>query len=113
MRGGHLRHRITLQQPTRTDTDGDGHLLTTFTTVATLSANVRISGGSEDLEHRQKRGSIDALVELRYSPTTAAIRADWRFLFNGQTFEITAPPVDLDGNRQMITLEAQAKPGLD
>ena len=113
MAGGHYRHRITLQQPTRTDADGDGHLTTTFTTVATVWANVRIAGGSEDLEHRQKRGSIDATVEIRYSPTAAAIRADWRFLFNDQTFELTAPPVDLDGDRRRITLEAQAKPGLD
>lgn len=110
MRGGKLRHRITLQSPTRT-TNADGQVEQTYATVATVSANVTINSTGEAGEHRQQRGFWTATVVIRYSPTVAAIQQDWRFTFNGTTWNVISA-VDETGEREEIVIDAEARPGL-
>lgn len=110
MAAGTYRHRITLQKPVAS-TNADGQVENTWQDVATIFARVEIRSAGEQIEHRQHRGFQQAVAVVRWSPTTTAIRQNWRFTFNAQTWNIQSA-ADLSGDRQEITLDAESRPGL-
>lgn len=111
MAGGKYRHRIALQSPT-TATNADGQKIpTAWTAAGTIWAHVELAGAAESSAHRQSRGSWNATVAVRFSTLTATIRENWRFTFNGNTYEIKSAR-DREGTRKEIVIEAETRPGI-
>lgn len=111
MSGGKYRHRIALQSPTTATNDDGQKIPTGWSDPVTIWANVELAGAAESIEHRQSRGSWNATVEVRFSTLTATIRENWRFTFNGNTYEIKTAR-DREGTRERIVIEAETRPGI-
>jgi head-tail adaptor len=100
MTPGQMRERITLQSPTRTrDAHGD-EVPAWLTQFADVPAAWLPGPGREILAGESVRAETVGRLVLRWLPGVAA---DWRVLWNGQAFALTAPPLDR-GNRTDLTL---------
>ena len=62
-----LRHRLTLEQLQRVG-DGGGGFTETWVEVATLSCDLRPTGGGEGVESDRLAGRVSHEVSLRYRP---------------------------------------------
>ncbi len=62
-----LRHRLVLEQLSRTGDDGGG-FTESWVEVATLSCDLRPVGGSEGLESDRLAGRVSHEIALRYRP---------------------------------------------
>jgi SPP1 family predicted phage head-tail adaptor len=83
---GALRHRLTLQSPSRAD-DGGGGAVVTWQTVAELWAAVRPISGDERLRADAVSGRITHEVWIRHR---ADVVPAMRFTDGARTLEITA-----------------------
>lgn len=93
MRAGQRRHRLLLQQPTRTQ-NALGEPITTWTDVATVWAQIEPIKGSERLVANQLLADLDTRIVIAYGPEWSAISAAWRCSHGGVTYNIGAPPVN-------------------
>ena len=93
MRAGRLRHRITLQQPTRTQ-NSMGEPVVSWSDVATVWAAVEPIKGSERLAADQLQAELDTRIVIRWSSDVSAISAAWRCVFGSVIYNIAAPPVN-------------------
>ena len=62
-----LRHRVTLEELER-EADEGGGFAETWAPVATLSADIRPSGGGEGVEADRLAGRVSHEIALRYRP---------------------------------------------
>ena len=97
LRIGKLRHRLTLQSPSRMD-DGGGGAAIAWTDVAELWAALETSTGGETTSAGRLSGTIQAVVTIRYRD---AVTPAMRFLFGARILEIRAV-LDPDGSRRFL-----------
>lgn len=100
MRAGSLRHRITLQVPTRAR-NSSGGMTDTWSTVDTdVAANVRDVVGSNLYTAMAEKTSVTSEVRIRWRRD---VSAPWRVIFGLRTLEVVFPQ-DPDGRQREIVL---------
>lgn len=109
MRAGLLKHRLTLQSP-QTTRDAVGEQTLSFTTVATVPAEVAPISGREQFLASQRQASTTHVIRIRYSPQVANLDATWRLMLGTRIFAIDAPPRNID--EADVMLELQCTEGL-
>lgn len=102
MKIGDLRHRIALQAPTDYH-DEFGQPMRSWTTYATVWAQVSASGMGESISGAQLSASESYAVLCRYN---ASIKTNHRILFVGKVLNIVGPPRDLDGTKIALLIGA-------
>lgn len=99
MRSGRLRHRLSLQKPTHTNTSV-GTIVTTWGTVATIWGSIeplRV-GSNEFYASALINSDIKAQVITRY---TSDVESDYRFVFGTRVFPILAILNIMERNKEM------------
>lgn len=103
---GRLRHRIQLLRnnaiPQKSQTS-DGSRVDDWTTVATVWGEFLELRGREYLAAQEAHSEVDAKFRIRYR---SDVKADWRIIVNGRTFEVVSP-CDLMGRRRELELLAK------
>lgn len=102
---GKYRHRITIRNaPTDSSRNTFGERTGTGTTVATVWAEKTDWNGSEVDEMGRETPVLVARWKTRYrSDVTAAMQ----IVHGSDVYEITSPPLDFDGTRREIVIEAR------
>jgi len=85
MQSGKLRYRITLRNKT-TEADEIGQPIETWADLATVWADVRFLNGKEFITANKESAQDTASIRIRKRD----VSTDWRVLFDGKTYEITA-----------------------
>lgn len=88
MRGGQLRHVVTLQIPVESK-DALGDVSITWLTLGDFRANVRQLSGRELIAARQITATGTDIVTLRHQGMSYPITPQHRLLFRGRTLGIT------------------------
>lgn len=94
MRAGLLRHRVTIQSP------GSDGMWTDVATVWAEMLDSAVSAPGDDLALQ-----ATTLFRLRYR---TGILPGMRIVTDASTYEVTAPPVDLDGRRRTMEITGRA-----
>ena len=102
MRAGRLRHRITLQQPVRTEA-ADGERVVTYVDVVTVSAEVLSPKGRSYLAAREAHAELTTIVTIRYR---SDIQPSWRATFGDRVLEVDHI-ADLQGRRRYLELHCK------
>lgn len=97
---GKLRHRIVIEQPTKTR-DPYGAEVETWTPFATVWAAVEPLRGREFFAAQQVNAEVTHRVTLRYIP--GVIRA-MRVTFKGRILDMVSPPINVDERNQELQL---------
>jgi SPP1 family predicted phage head-tail adaptor len=97
LRIGKLRHRLTLQSPSRTD-DGGGGGAIGWSDVADLWAAIEISTGGEAVRAGRLSGDAQPVLTIRYRD---GVIPAMRFVFGARTLQIRAV-LDPDGSRRFL-----------
>jgi SPP1 family predicted phage head-tail adaptor len=85
LEAGRLRHRVTLQELSRTD-DGMGGYTSEWVDVKTVWAEVKSMTGREYLQAQSIQEDVVTKVTIRYRQ----VRADYRLVHKGQRYNIKA-----------------------
>jgi SPP1 family predicted phage head-tail adaptor len=101
MEAGHLRHRITIQQPTIGTPDAVGESVPTWGTFATAWADVATLQGRELAFARGIAATVTHKVTLRY---LAGVTSAMRVLFGSAVLSIAAVLDSENRNRQLDLL---------
>lgn len=99
IRSGRLRHRVELQEPTVAQ-NTVGELVTTWTTIATVPAEVLDLRGREYLTAREAHAETTTKITLRYRDDLTRL---WRVKHGARVFDVEAV-VDLQGRRRVLEL---------
>jgi SPP1 family predicted phage head-tail adaptor len=83
---GDLRHRVTLQYPTRSP-DGMGGFSVTWVDAATVYAAIWGQGASEGIEAAQTGVTIVYRIRIRYR---SSMEASWRISWSNRLFNIVS-----------------------
>ena len=94
---GRLRHRLALEQASRT-ADGGGGAAEDWITIAQLWGRIRPTGGAEIVDADGLSGRISHEITLRYRPGVAPAM---RFARGSRRFEIVAV-IDIDERRRWL-----------
>jgi len=86
MRAGKLRHRVTIQRATETQSDS-GEVSRTWSTLATVWADIKPTSGAEAFRSGKIRADVGFLVTIRGG--VAAAPSD-RISLSGRTLEIVS-----------------------
>ena len=91
MRAGRLRHRLLLQQPTRTQS-ATGAITTTWATTATVWGAVEPLRGQEWFDAQQMSQENVVRIVIRYSTDWSSIDHTWRVkdVRTGVCYDITS-----------------------
>ena len=98
-RAGRLRHRVTIEQSTPVAA-ADGELIDSWTTVATVWAEVLELRGREYIAAREAHAEVTTKIKLRY---IAGLTPKMRVIFGAHTYDI-AHIVDLQGRTRDLEL---------
>jgi SPP1 family predicted phage head-tail adaptor len=96
VRIGKLRHRLTLQDPSRTE-DGGGAAIA-WNDVADLWAALEATTGGEAVGAGRLSGNTQTVVTVRYRD---AVTPAMRFVLDGRVLQIRAV-LDPDGSRRFL-----------
>ena len=88
MNAGRLRHRVTLQVPTRDPAFGSE---TVWADYATVWAAVEPLRGREFYAAQQVASEVTGKITLRY---LAGVAPEMRVLWGSRIYEILSPPID-------------------
>ena len=99
VRAGELRHRVTIQQKSISQ-DTYGAALETWSTLATVWANVEALSGREFFDSQQTVAQADHRITIRYR---ADIKPAMRVVEGTRTFEIQAV-LDREGRKRTLEL---------
>jgi SPP1 family predicted phage head-tail adaptor len=94
---GRLRHRLTLETVNRAP-DGGGGASETWTTVATVWAEITPAGGTEAVDADALTGRVSHEIVFRYRPDVAPVM---RLRSAARLFEIAAV-IDVDERRRWL-----------
>jgi SPP1 family predicted phage head-tail adaptor len=97
VRIGKLRHRVTLQSPSRTD-DGGGGATIAWGDAADLWAALETNTGGETSSAGRLSGTIQAVVTIRYRD---GVTPSMRFVLGARTLQICAV-LDPDGSERFL-----------
>lgn len=93
MRSGSLNRRVVVQQQSTTQ-DAIGQPVLTWTTFATLWANIRHASGVESIKADALASTVRASVRVRYTRT---VTSGMRVVDGDTTYNITAVLPDMGG----------------
>lgn len=105
MQAGRLRHQVVIQSKTVTGRDAKGGEVVTWTTFATVQADVVPLRGREYLAVRQAQAELQVRVVMRYIP---GVTPEMR-LVHGTTIYDIADVIDVDGRRRTLELMCAAE----
>lgn len=88
MRAGKLRHRVELKSVSRSKA-ADGQSTETFTTYATVWADIKPMRGAEAIEAQQQSGQDWFKITVRYN---TSVNIKDRIVFGSRTFEVNYAP---------------------
>lgn len=86
---GKLDKRVLLQRPENSK-DSFGGIVSTWTDVGRLWANLSYLSGREFLKNGLNAESCNVTVQVRKSKLTAGISPEWRLVYQGEIFNIQA-----------------------
>lgn len=93
MRAGRLRHRLELQQPVQTTTDGS--TVTTWATLGTVWGAIEPVRAREALIAGQTLSETSTRVVLRYNSLTAQLTARSRIRHGGKVYNLQGDPSEV------------------
>ena len=99
IRSGRLRHRVALQQPTTTR-NSTGEPIVTWTTVATVWAEVLDLRGREYIASQEAHSEVGTKITIRYR---SDLDLTWRAVFGTRLFDIQQI-ADLKGHNAILEL---------
>lgn len=103
---GARRKKVTIQVVTRT-ADSYGSLIESWATYATPWAKVDPLSGKEFFNSQQEQDLTTTLFTFRYSALLAAMNShDYRIVLNGNTYDLTSPPINVGHSNQEIQIAA-------
>lgn len=106
VRSGDMRHRITLQTRSATQS-ADGEQLLAWSDFATRWASIQRATGKEVFAAAQVNGRIPTVFRIRY---LAGLSSAMRLVFDNKVYDIQ-PPVDVDGRREELIITAFERVG--
>ncbi len=101
---GELRHRLTIEQPTRTDDEGGGAALAWFPFAHVWGAVEAISG-SEKLRSDRMSGVVACTITIR---NIDGITPSMRFRRDEDVYEIVSI-LDRDGRKRFLTCKCEQR----
>lgn len=104
-----LRHKITIQRPSKVKDGKGGWLDDQWIDVTAAWAEVTALNGRESVMDHVLEGTSVYQVRIRYRED---LRADWQIRYGELTLNITAPPVDPDGKREQLIIMASTASAL-
>lgn len=102
MRAGRLRHRVTIQEPTRTRNERGAEVLS-WSDVATVWAEVRTPYGRERTVNEQTVAVLTHVVTMRFRRD---LTPGYRLRWENRVFALLATP-DPDNRKVMIVCQCQ------
>ena len=104
MRGGRLRHRITVERQTGAAQDAYGGAVEDWTTLAARWAEIRPVNGREGFDADQPRGEVSHEIWLRYGADIADLSSADRITKGSRIFDIEAVRNIGERNRDLVVL---------
>lgn len=99
VRAGSLRHRATIQYPTRAGGGYNGSTVT-WTTLATVWAAVEPLSGREYIAAQQEQVEVSTRIRIRYRRDVTAFM---RVVIEGHTYEVITP-LDFEARHRELQL---------
>lgn len=87
---GQKRHRLTVQEPVRTQDPTTGELVAVWTTVATVWASIEPIRGRELLQGEQILDDMDTRLRIRWSPLSDTFTTAHRGIHQGSVFNFVS-----------------------
>ncbi len=94
---GRLRHRLTIEEVTRTP-DGGGGASESWSSIATVWASITPTGGAEAIDADALAGRLSHEVVFRYRP---GVEPAMRLRYGARLFEIAAV-IDVDERKRWL-----------
>lgn len=98
---GRLRDRITILPLTQTRDETTGDQAEDYVPRETVWGKVTPIAGNERFASMQIQSDITHMIEIR---PIDDIKPQWRVRFDNRTFQITAPPIDVDERGRKMQL---------
>lgn len=106
MPAGKLRDRITFQAASQV-ADGGGGFETAWLDQFTVWGQLMVGSVRERLEAGRLEASATAILRIRWSNQALQIKADWRAVIRGQTYNIRQLPEDPTRKRQWVDIQIE------
>ncbi len=104
MRGGPLRHRITIEHPVETQA-GDGSVVTDWETFTAAWASVEPLIGREYFAQEREQATVSHKIRMRYLPgITHKMRVAW----GTRIFEVESVLNVGERNRELLLMTSEA-----
>ncbi|ALY08068.1 putative head-tail adaptor [Bacillus phage vB_BhaS-171] len=100
---GQFRNRISIQQLTETENQM-GDTVTGWEEFKNVWAMIKTVRGKEIMQAGAIQGELTVRFVTHYTP---GITNDMRIIYDGRTFEITAPPINDDELNKTLTIMAR------
>lgn len=100
---GAFDQRLTLQAPALGAVDARGHGPDTFVDVATVWGSAEPLRGREFFAAGQQQAQAEIRFRIRHRTD---LLATWRIVWRGVAYQLTAPPIDVQGARIQLELMA-------
>lgn len=104
MRAGELRHRVTIEEPVKTQNATTGEVVITWLSVGTVWADVRPLRGTEEFVAQQIKAGLDTRIKLRYRDDITPMMT---INHAGRRFDLQ-PPTEI-GNREGLQILATTR----
>jgi SPP1 family predicted phage head-tail adaptor len=101
MKSGDLRHRITLQNPVRTQNTSTGAITLSWEDVVTVWASIKPLSTREFLAAQAAQSKVVGRIVIRYR---AGVDATLRAVHNGKIYNIEGVMADADSGLEYLTL---------
>ena len=104
MKAGTLKHRVTIQTPTASQSTSTGEVTRTWATLTTVWARIEPVGSKEG-SSRAMAAMPEAThkVTIRYQQD-ATITAHCRVVYGARVLDIVGPPLNWDEDNRMLIL---------
>lgn len=103
MRAGALRSRISIQQVSES-ANTMGEVTKTWSEFASRRAEVNPLRGREFFQAQQLADEATVRFRIRY---TSGIDSKMRIVYDNRTFDITAPPIDVENRHREMEIMAR------
>lgn len=97
MRAGELRHRISLQSPSKTRS-ATGAEVITYATVATVWAKIETVRSDEIMDQQRAGATATHKMTIRHRTD---IKPTWQVVWGGRTLRVDAPVIADNVNRSL------------
>lgn len=100
---GLKRHKITIQSATES-ADSYGGTTQTWATYTTCWACIEPLSGREFFSAQQVNAELTSKITVGYDSKTSVVTQKMRITYNGRTFRIVAPPINIEERNREILL---------